>query len=205
MDANRAMQIEKNSSPFAAERVDSLSYKHYCQYVRNFIPRIRLYDKILDVGCSYGHETRALQRQFSEAEVYGIDLDVEFCEHVDKSSIGYMEALPFRDETFDVVYANQVLEHSPDVNKAINEMWRVLKWDGYLVAGVPLDGWIPDLGKNESHLWRPASMTAAFQEFIIPCFELIREEFIDAGEMFGLKHDQSMDNFATFLWKKVMK
>lgn len=40
------------------------------------------------------------------------------------------EALPFLDESHDVVYSWGVLHHSPDTPRAIDEVWRVLRRGG---------------------------------------------------------------------------
>lgn len=40
------------------------------------------------------------------------------------------ERLPFRSESFDVVYSNGVLHHTPDTAGAIREVHRVLRRDG---------------------------------------------------------------------------
>ena len=42
--------------------------------------------------------------------------------------------LPFPDGTFDVVLANHMLYHVPDLDAALSELRRVLKWDGCLIA-----------------------------------------------------------------------
>jgi ubiquinone/menaquinone biosynthesis C-methylase UbiE len=40
------------------------------------------------------------------------------------------EQLSFADETFDFVYSHGVLHHTPDTQRALNEVWRVLKPGG---------------------------------------------------------------------------
>lgn len=44
------------------------------------------------------------------------------------------EEIPFEDETFDVVYARQVLHHACDLDQLCNEMARVLKEGGCFIA-----------------------------------------------------------------------
>lgn len=44
------------------------------------------------------------------------------------------ESLPFADNTFDLVYARQVLHHADDLNKLCREIGRVLKPGGRLIA-----------------------------------------------------------------------
>lgn len=66
------------------------------------------------------------------------------------------DRLPFPDASFDRVLANQVFEHVPSLDASLNEVARVLKPDGLLVAlfptvevlreahcGVPFLHWIP--------------------------------------------------------------
>lgn len=47
--------------------------------------------------------------------------------------------LPFIDGTFDLILCNHVLEHIPDDLKAMEELYRVLKKGGTLIAQVPLE------------------------------------------------------------------
>ncbi|MCY4562743.1 MAG: methyltransferase domain-containing protein [Flavobacteriaceae bacterium] len=46
--------------------------------------------------------------------------------------------LPFKDESFDLVICNHVLEHIQDDYRAIKELFRILKFKGELIAMVPL-------------------------------------------------------------------
>jgi len=48
-------------------------------------------------------------------------------------------ALPFEDETYDLILCNHVLEHIPDDRKAMRELYRILKKGGTLIAQVPLE------------------------------------------------------------------
>ena len=47
--------------------------------------------------------------------------------------------LPFKDNEFDVIFCNHVLEHIPDDTKAIGELYRVMKPGGFGIFQVPLD------------------------------------------------------------------
>lgn len=47
--------------------------------------------------------------------------------------------LPFKDNEFDVVFCNHVLEHIPDDTKAMQELFRVLKKGGFGIFQIPQD------------------------------------------------------------------
>jgi len=47
--------------------------------------------------------------------------------------------LPFKDNAFDVVLCNHVLEHIPNDTKALQELYRVLKPEGWAILQVPQD------------------------------------------------------------------
>ena len=47
--------------------------------------------------------------------------------------------LPIKDNTYDFILCNHVLEHILDDNKAISELYRVLKKDGVGIFQVPID------------------------------------------------------------------
>ena len=48
-------------------------------------------------------------------------------------------ALPFDDNSFDVIFCNHVLEHIPDDRKAMEELYRVLKPGGMGIFQIPQD------------------------------------------------------------------
>lgn len=47
--------------------------------------------------------------------------------------------LPFKDNEFDVILCNHVLEHIPDDTKAMQELYRILKSGGYGIFQIPQD------------------------------------------------------------------
>jgi predicted SAM-dependent methyltransferase len=47
--------------------------------------------------------------------------------------------LPFEDNSFDIIFCNHVLEHIPDDQKAMEEMYRILKPGGWGIFQIPQD------------------------------------------------------------------
>jgi len=95
--------------------------------------------RILDVGCGMGMYTHAFLR-FSP-EVYGIELEADRAREAHGRARGVMqavgEALPFKAESFDVVFSHEVLEHVSDDRWAARELTRVTRPGGRIVIFVP--------------------------------------------------------------------
>jgi ubiquinone/menaquinone biosynthesis C-methylase UbiE len=47
--------------------------------------------------------------------------------------------LPFEDNSYDIIFCNHVLEHIEDDQKAMRELYRVLKTGGYGIFQIPQD------------------------------------------------------------------
>lgn len=95
--------------------------------------------RILDVGCGAGGLMKEL-RLFGE--VYGIDIAdrvVEFCKNkgILNVSAGSITAIPYPDNSFDVVFALDVIEHIQDDEMAMCEIYRVLRLGGSAIISVP--------------------------------------------------------------------
>jgi SAM-dependent methyltransferase len=102
----------------------------------------------VDVGCFVG--VLAMSLADSHRLAIGIDNDLEFLrmarqllEYEDKQSVCYVTAdvfrLPFRCESVGTVTGVSIFEHLQDVPDPFNEIQRVLKPGGVLVAGLPIE------------------------------------------------------------------
>jgi len=88
---------------------------------------------ILDAGCGDGRYMRMLIKQ-GFTNVTGVDL----FDSLDDRSLRYLRAdvnaLPFADEAFAVVYAVSVINYCRDVRSTINEWKRVIEPGGFLIV-----------------------------------------------------------------------
>ncbi len=95
--------------------------------------------RVLDVGCGLG----LYVHRFMElgAQAHGIEIDSERAHAALQVSPhireGSAEELPYPDESFEVVFSNEVLEHVEDDERAISEAVRVLVPGGHLILFVP--------------------------------------------------------------------
>lgn len=97
--------------------------------------------RLLEIGCGLG--TDLLQFARSGAITTGVDLTPASIELVRKrfalegipvdARVADAEHLPFADASFDVVYSFGVLHHTPDTQKSIDEVYRVLKPGGRII------------------------------------------------------------------------
>ncbi len=75
-----------------------------------------------------------------------------------------VQALPFDDESFDVVFCNHVLEHVADDRQAMSELYRVLRGGGWGVLMVPMDEGREETLEDDS-ITDPAERTRIFGQY----------------------------------------
>lgn len=118
--------------------------------------------EVLDLGCGEGRFSRWMSSQ--GANVSGIDPVNEFIQIARQKDpltsydIGFAEELPYADHQFDIVLSYLTLIDIPDIEKAAEEVNRVLKPGGRFVAAIVSNlcsmdyGWVKD--ENGNRLYR---------------------------------------------------
>jgi SAM-dependent methyltransferase len=97
--------------------------------------------RVLDIGTSTGTNLRML-RDAGYERVLGVDQSVEAIRHCEAKGLGQVHhgdicALPFADESFDLVLATDIVEHVVDDALALREVARVLAPGGSLLLTAP--------------------------------------------------------------------
>ena len=108
-------------------------------YTRSLIPDGNG-KKALDIGCGTGLNSKYIQQ--NGFNVTGVDISpVAIEKYIKAGNEGHVadisKSLPYDDETFDLVFASEVIEHLVDTEKFLNEIYRVLKTDGNLLLSTP--------------------------------------------------------------------
>jgi ubiquinone/menaquinone biosynthesis C-methylase UbiE len=127
------------------EAVERNRYEQYAPWMRSFVN----FDgyagkKILEVGVGQG--TDLLQFAKGGAKTHGIDITPRHLELATRNfsvhglpcDLRYAAAaaIPYEQDTFDVVYSFGVLHHTDDIERCIAECHRVLKPGGEFTLGV---------------------------------------------------------------------
>lgn len=142
----------------------------------------------LEVGCGTGLVLERVARFARHAE--GIDLSEGMLQRARERGLrvrqGSAVELPYADASFDVAYSFKVLAHVPDVDRALAEMFRVVRPGGHLVF---------DVYNRQSLRWAlkrlfgPRATSASFDEAaIVTRFESPEEALAhmpDGGRLVG--------------------
>lgn len=130
--------------------------KNIFQYIWHTI-KIRTFKKltstkqfknILDVGCAAGTLTNQISQIFPKSQICAIDvydksinLGKKLYPHI-KFIKADAHKIPFNNNSFDLVYCCETIEHVKDPRKVLEEIKRVLKKDGQAIVIMDSGSWI---------------------------------------------------------------
>ncbi|GLS82671.1 methyltransferase domain-containing protein [Paraferrimonas haliotis] len=138
------------------------NYQNHCQLQQQvgskLVADIEANGIILDLGCGPGSVVRdALIAR--GAHWFGVDLSLSMLQqargHQQANPVvqGDVEALPFASQSFDGIVSNMVLQWC-DLNRAVEELLRVLKPKGRFDLAIVIKGSLQQLCSNDSGLLR---------------------------------------------------
>jgi ubiquinone/menaquinone biosynthesis C-methylase UbiE len=138
----------------------------YSEWLRTYVTKTTCW---LDAGC--GHRLLppdffSLERELTQKArlVVGVDVDTDSLRRhktLNLRSRSSLEALPFPDDSFDLVTCNMVVEHLPDPESTFREFERVLCPDGLLLVHTP-------------NTWNYAVMLARVLKKVMPAGVLVQ-------------------------------
>jgi len=152
---NRIKEKEKWYSSDQIYSYDKGPYRFHLrkriEYVKKileeYVKNSRNY-KILDLGCGDGANLRWLAN-FSN-DLYGTDYNflrlVRAEKNMEKEGIHVkiflteIMALPFEENSFDIVFFNHVIEHINDDLQALRNIYKITKKGGLVIIGTPNEG-----------------------------------------------------------------
>jgi len=117
---------------------------NYIYRIYDLIKKTKIKPKgnVLDVGCGDGEMSFQLKKIFPRATYFGTDISSKGCNLANSKGIKSKQAdlnqiIPFKDKTFDIIIAQEIIEHLIDPDKFLEECNRVLKKDGVIIITTP--------------------------------------------------------------------
>ncbi len=103
----------------------------------NFIKKYKSRGNLLDVGCSIGTFLAIAKKH--GFDTYGIDINKSAVEYAKNLGLNaeVKDLSSFKDETFEVIILNDVLEHVENPIKMLKDIKRIMKEDGILEISTP--------------------------------------------------------------------
>lgn len=98
--------------------------------------------KMIDLGCGDGEFTLKIADKMGTKLIYGIDAVLKNVETaktkgIDARLSDLEKALPFENETFDVINASDIIEHLANTDNFLKEIHRILNNKGYVIIMTP--------------------------------------------------------------------
>ena len=100
--------------------------------------------RILDIGCGQGNDlTNIRDSAHKSCELFGVDFFKDHIGTCEKKGIAVAtinverDIYPYEDSFFDVIIANQIIEHTKDTFYVLAEISRILKKGGICLIGIP--------------------------------------------------------------------
>lgn len=143
-------------------------------------------ERVLDLGSGPGTYFSVLRRRIPEGSLTAGDLSMGMAhkaqQHVDAGTILNLDAqtLPFADASFDVVLANHMLYHVPDLDQTLTEIRRVLHPAGCLLAATNSQFNLPEF---EQLIRRSYGLLGAIGSDVEPMHPTAHNFYLEEGAM----------------------
>ncbi len=163
----RGWILDLGYPPDLVERVPETAAESFAGVANPFaLGTLEQGEAVLDIGSGAGSDSLvASQMVGPEGSVTGIDMTPEMLAKARSAAAemgatnvafvaGEAEALPFEDESFDVVISNGVIDLTPDKDAVFSEINRVLHPGGRIqIADVTIQNPVSEEGRRKIDLW----------------------------------------------------
>ena len=165
----KKMQIPLRENIHQPSDADPLKHYYFWGTKGFYLHRLKMslsmlgtkkYDRLLDIGFGSGIFIPELSKRCNH--LYGIDVhnniglvdDMLWKEGLKATlSKGSATDIPYPSDYFDCVVCVSVLEHIRDIRNAVKEISRVVKQDGTIVLGFPVENRLSYLALKIGFLW----------------------------------------------------
>lgn len=126
-------------------KLRSYAHEKELNSIINYIKKkLKIFDNVLDAGCGEGHLCILLKKK-GFSNISGIDIsegNIKIAKKINKDSklninfnLGDAENIQFEDEFFNLVFSTHVLEHLPNIDNGVKEIYRLTK--EYAIIAMP--------------------------------------------------------------------
>lgn len=160
--SNSAPDTPINWLKFKARLLADFQVRTVYKHLLTFLPLAK--GKLLDIGCGQS----PYRHLFVPLGVKYVGIDIEEAKNFgyERADIIHFDGLtiPFESESFDTIICTEVLEHTPNPELLIAEMYRVLKKEGAAFISVPWSArthYMP----HDYHRFTPTRLAVLFEKF----------------------------------------
>ncbi|HPO11361.1 MAG TPA: class I SAM-dependent methyltransferase [bacterium] len=151
--------------------------------------------KFLDLGCDDGSFTLNMAKYIRTNDIFGVDIvderiDIAKSRGIIVKKFDLNNKFEFDDNFFDVVSANQVIEHIYNSDNFISEIYRILKVGGYAIIST----------ENASSWCNIFASIMGWQIFSLTNFS---NKKLGIGNPFALHRDNSSMNFDSWAHVRI--
>lgn len=177
VELQAALDIQMEEHFYLDDININLPLREDIHYFSDFIPK--KIGTTLEIGSGFGQLATFLSNRAEN--YYCLDLDQRMFHHIKNSPSMYgvvadIQNLPFPNQCFDTIIANNIIEHLYDPLKSLLELKKSLKPSGQIIGLVPLDALNSEFDLP-AHLWKidKQSLHYAFEAagYAVNKFEII--------------------------------
>ena len=190
--------FDKTKNKASTSRLKTVSIEEtYGRHILEKSIKGLVFEKVLDIGVGEGKDLETVHKLFPSCSAHGIDIKKTHFPTLKKAKVHVKQLniecqkLPFNNNTFDLIIANQVLEHTKELFWINHEVFRTLKVGGIFFIGVPNGLAFHNrlLGNFGMHPTCSKSISAHVRTFskndIFSFYTFIGEKFCKVDSFFG--------------------
>ncbi len=139
-DINKEKYSKDGAFEYQNDKWHKIRIEKSLEIIKNYKKEKHGTLKALDIGCGDGGIAERIQNL--GINMYGIDVSHEQLKNAEKRGVHTQEGdiqktLPYNDNSFDIVFAGEVIEHIADPRNFVTEINRILKTGGLFVVTTP--------------------------------------------------------------------